>query len=150
MGPKRKIEEGAKESAKKKQPGGQKYLPEYTEKYPILTRYEGSEYRIYCNACKSDFGISHAGKDDCKDTWRGQYTRQNIKLINHSSVLILCMQSADLMKYCSNSAWATKYTMYASTQEAICTVKMDMQNRKTSCYEGTYTREETKAARKPQ
>ena len=58
--------EGAKESAKKKQPGGQKYLPEYTEKYPILTRYEGSEYRIYCNACKSDFGISHGGKDDCK------------------------------------------------------------------------------------
>ena len=46
---------------------GQKlYLPECTEKYPILTRYEGSEYRIYCNACKSDFGISHGGKDDCK------------------------------------------------------------------------------------
>ena len=66
MGPKRKIEEGAKESAKKKQPGGQNYLPEYTEKYPILTRYEGSEYRIYCNACKPDFGISHGGKDDCK------------------------------------------------------------------------------------
>ena len=69
MGPKqikRKIEEGAKESATKKQHGGQKYLPEYTEKYPILTRFEGSEYRIYCNACKSDFGISHGGIDDCK------------------------------------------------------------------------------------
>ena len=58
------------------------------------------------------------------------------------------MQSADLMKYCSNNAWVRKYTMSASTLEAICTVKMDMQNRKTSCYAGTYTREETKAAKK--
>ena len=93
-------------------------------------------------------GFRMVVKMTVKDTWRGQYTRQNIKLINHSSVLILCMQSADLMKYCSNHAWATKYTMSASTLEAICTVKMDMQNRKTSCYDGTYTREETKAAKK--
>ena len=39
-------------------------------------------------------------------------------------------------------------SMSASTLEAICTVKMDMQNSQTSCYEGTYTREETKAAKK--
>ena len=43
----------------------QKFIPEYTNLWPVLKLSKIGDNHAFCEVCKTDFFISHGGGDDC-------------------------------------------------------------------------------------
>ena len=54
----------------------QKFIPEYTNFWPVLKPSKIGNYHAFCEVCKTGFSISHGGRDDCH---RHVSTKKNMK-----------------------------------------------------------------------
>ena len=43
----------------------QKFIPEYTNLWPVLKQSKIGDNHAFCEVCKADFSIWHGGRDDC-------------------------------------------------------------------------------------
>ena len=44
----------------------QKFIPEYTNLWPVLKPSKIGDNHAFCEVFKTDFSISHGGQDDCR------------------------------------------------------------------------------------
>ena len=44
----------------------QKFIPEYTNLWPVLKLSKIGDNHAFCEVCKTDFSASHGGRDDCR------------------------------------------------------------------------------------
>ena len=64
-------------SPAKKRRTFQKFIPEYTNLWPVLKLSKIRDNHAFCEVCKTDFSISHGGRDDCR---RHVWTKKNVEI----------------------------------------------------------------------
>ena len=55
----------------------QKFIPEYTNLWPVLKPSKIGDNHSFCEVCKTGFPISHGGRHDCR---RHVSTKKNVEI----------------------------------------------------------------------
>ena len=85
----------------------QKFIPEYTNLWPVLKQSKIGDNYAFCEVCKTDFSISHGFRDDCHRHVSTKKTTLKLKVENKHEVKLSAMLLGGSMRaYHARRYWS--------------------------------------------